>query len=291
MVRTKVCAPVCELGEGPLWRRESNEFLYLDIEKGRIYAFEYDTKLQSARLLLECGYRIGAAVLDENGDLVLLTERGVFLCPYGGSEKDFRLLWSVPMKEKERFNDAVADPKGRILAGTKREENCDGKLWIFESGRKPDILLEGLSISNGMGFSSDGSTFYHTDSGLKTIFLYNYDLNNGKIRDGEPFIILDSREGAVPDGMTVDSEDRILTAVWGGNAIRIYSPKGILEKNDKILPTQVSSVMLGGKNLRTLCITSASIGLGNRPEEGTIWIEPYAAPGKEEYRAKLKVGY
>lgn len=269
------------MGEGPLWRRESGEFVFADIVNGLLYAA---TENGAVRVLLRCRYQLGAFLFDAAGDLILLTEAGVFACPYGGGEPDFRLLWQIPMIPGERFNDAICDSAGRILAGTKTEQDRDGTLWQFSPDQPPRRMLSGLKISNGMGFSDQGRTFYHTDSPERMIRRYHYDVNSGTLSDAFPLV--KAREDCVPDGMTVDAAGNLWTACWGGGRVDRYTPEGILAASYPIPAHQVSSVTIGGANLDTLLVTSAAIG-SNESEDGGIWMMRPGVKGVEEYRAQL----
>ncbi len=277
----KLELPPCALGEGPLWHRETGEFVFTDILSGTLFAC---TPKGAVRTLLRCGYQTGAFVFDARGSLLLLTEKGVFSCPYGGSETDFRLLWEIPMAADERFNDAICDPEGRVIAGTKTDRDEDGSLWLFEAGRQPRRLLDGLKISNGMGFSDGGRTFYHTDSGDRAIYRYEYDPARGAIANRRVFAALSGPDGAVPDGMTVDSQGNVWTACWGGGCIRRFSPSGGQTAELALPAAQVSSVAFGGDRLDTLLVTSAAVGTSGG-EEGGVWLLEPGAQGVEEYRA------
>lgn len=271
----------CALGEGALWHRETEEFVFTDILNGRLFACSVQGDV---RLLLQCRYQLGAFLFDTRGDLVLLTESGVFGCPYGGSEPDFHLLWSVPMVPGERFNDAVCDPAGRILAGTKTEENTDGSLWLFQSGHAPRKLLEGLKISNGMAFAGAGQILYHTDSGDRAIRRFRYDVARGTIAPDGIAVQLDSPDGAVPDGMTLDRDGNLWTACWGGCCVRCYTPEGHLQAQLDFPARQISSVAFGGTDGRQLLVTSAATGTDGGAEGG-IWLTEAPTAGAEDFRA------
>ena len=273
----------CQLGEGPLWHKETGEYVFTDILTGELFACKPDGQVRS---LLKCGYLTGAFLFDEVGDLLILTEKGVFHCPYGGSETDFRLLYRIPMAADERFNDAICDPKGRILAGTKTDRNLDGRLWVFEKGRGPRILLEDLQITNGMGFSDDGKTFYHTDSGKRTIFRYCYDVDDGSISEKAVFVTLIDDNGAVPDGMTVDAQGNVWTALWGGSGVRQYDPAGQLTNEIPLPANQTSSIIFGGEKLDGALVTSAAVGR-EAGEDGGIWLIGPGCTGVEEFRASV----
>lgn len=273
----------CALGEGALWHRETEEFIFTDIINGRLFTC---TPRGEVRLLLQCRYQLGAFLFDQNGDLLLFTEAGVFACPYGGSEKDFRLLWKLPMVPGERFNDAVCDPAGRILAGTKTETNTDGSLWLLQKDQPPCRLLTGLKISNGMAFADGGRIFYHTDSGDRAIRRYRYDLQQGTITPDGIVVQLDSPDGAVPDGMTLDARGNLWTACWDGGCVRGYTPEGEQIAQVDLPARQVSSVAFGGNGMHQILVTSAAVGTSGGAEGG-IWLTEAPAVGMEDFRALL----
>ncbi|WP_307873463.1 SMP-30/gluconolactonase/LRE family protein, partial [Burkholderia sp. Se-20378] len=43
------------------------------------------------------------------------------------------------------------------------------------------------ACANGMGWSPDGSTMYVTDSGRRTIFAYDFDVDAGRLSNARPF--------------------------------------------------------------------------------------------------------
>lgn len=289
--------PPCTLGEGPLWHSETEEFVFTDIVNGLLYAWSPETG--KCRTLLDCDCQLGAFLFDTLGNLILFTEKGVYSCPYGAQDKDWTLLFSVPMVPGERFNDAICDPKGRMIAGTKTEENLNGSLYLFETEKEPRLLMNGLMISNGMGFSSDSTAFYHTDSGRRSIYRYTYDAEAGTIihpfdsasvmtDKGGPFgeLIWEEthEDQAVPDGMTVDAQGHIWTAFWGRGCIGCIDPsnKSLLDVIS-FPATQISSLTFGGKNLSQLLVTSASVGTSGA-SEGQIYAISLNCTGREEYR-------
>lgn len=278
----KLNLPPCELGEGPLWHPQTNEFVFTDILKGTLFACDGQGNV---RTLLETPYQTGAFLFDRTGDLLVCTEKGVFHCTYGGGLEDFTLVYTIPMASDERFNDAICDPAGRILAGTKTDRNVEGGLWKLEEGKEPVRLLRDLQITNGMGFADGGKVFYHTDSGKRTIFRYDYDLESGTLSNGKPFVTLTDDNGAVPDGMTVDAQGNVWTALWGGSCIRQYSPEGELLQEIPMDASQVSSVIFGGEKLDTLLVTSAAVG-APEGENGGIWLLEPGCVGIPEHTAK-----
>jgi sugar lactone lactonase YvrE len=277
--------PDCLLGENPVWYRQTGEYLFTDILRGAIYAYSPKTGL--SRTVLETPYQTGAFLGTEDGSLIVFTERGVFAAEQ--SKNGFRLLeeplFTVPLIEGERFNDAIADSCGQMLSGSKRMDNTEGRLWRFSAGKAPEVLLEHLSISNGMGFSPDGRTFYHTDSVPSTITAYDYapdrPLENSRIA-------VRLEPNVDPDGMTVDEQGNLWFAVWGAGTLKCVSPQGEPICSIPLEAKQCSSLCFGGDRLTDLFVTSASIGGkdGESSLGGGCYLLKNAGTGKPEYPAK-----
>ncbi len=277
-------SPECILGENPLWFPYASLFLWTDIVKGSIYAYSDKTKI--VRTVLESDFQIGAFVIDSDHNLILLTEIGLIKAEYIG--ESFQLDWDslipVELKADERFNDAIVDCKGRILAGSKRESNTDGKLFCFETGKPHKILLEKLSISNGMGFTQDNKTFFHTDSGPRVVTAYTYNAKDASITN--PVLLYHPLDNAICDGMTVDKNDTIWTCCWGEGKILQLDLQGNSMMSIDIPAIQCSSLCFGGEDFGKMFATSATIGLHEHSlMDGKCYIIDIGVQGRPEYEA------
>src|SRR6185437_2218320 len=83
----------------------------------------------------------------------------------------------------------------------------------------PDLTVtkweSGLTCPNGIGWSPDNRTMYFTDSMVRTVWAYEYDFATGGLGERRVFARLDPSDG-VPDGLTVDREGYVWSAVWDG---------------------------------------------------------------------------
>ncbi len=248
------------LGESPFWNTRQKKLFWTDILSGEIFSFSPYTGKQT--LELSSGYQTGAFMFSEDDTLMLFTEQGVVALAkteVGYTMSNAHKLFTVPFINGERFNDAIADAKGRMLAGSMRKSHKEGKLYQFEMGKQPKVLLEGLGISNGMGFSPDQKTFYHTDSISRTVTAYDYNLLTGVITNPRIFFVLDRSYG-VPDGLTVNRNGQVWLACWGGSCVLLLSPQGEIIERIDTPALQTSSVCLGDEDFKTLYITSAFEG-------------------------------
>ena len=137
-----------------------------------------------------------------------------------------------------------------------------GVLYRLDADHSVHIMDRGFIIPNGIGWSSDNTRMYMTDSTRQSIYMYDFDAQAGTIDSRRTFVYTPDEQG-VPDGLTVDSEGYIWSARWGGSKVGRYDPDGNVERVISVPVPQPSSCVFGGKNLNELYITSASKGLSD----------------------------
>lgn len=232
--------PICRLGECPVWDEANNCFYWSDILLGKIFRFSLFS--EKVDLIYEAERQIGGLLLSEDSQLILFTNKDVRKLTLGTKREE--VVYQMNFENGERFNDAIADSAGRFWAGTMDATFSKGKLYRFESGKEPAVILENLEITNGMGFSGDDRTFYHTDSIPGTITKYEYNIQTGEIANGTLFFKMDEQDGC-PDGMEIDADDNVWTACWGGWQIMKLSSSGEILERIAIPAKQPSSLAFG----------------------------------------------
>ena len=265
------------VGEGPLWDPHRGVLYWTDIRTGRV--FKYDPGAGENEKIHH-GVNVGGIAVNRQGGLVFGTWEGVMLWR---SDADFQWVHHGPAYA---FNDCIAGPRGDFYGGAYWDDK-PGYLFRFEPDGRVETIAEGVGISNGMGFSSDLRTFYHTDSPLRTIFAYDHDPDTGALSNRREFVKLASTEG-IPDGMTVDADDHVWSAIWGGGCVVRFDPDGVEERRIHFPATQTSAPMFGGDDLTDLYVTTAYNGTGGPP--GGLEPEGYdfnAHRGGELYRVRL----
>lgn len=126
-------------------------------------------------------------------------------------------------------------------------------------------MVDSVTISNGIVWTSDAKTMYYIDTPTSKIMAYDYDINTGTISN-ERVAVEVSLEDGYPDGMTIDSEDMLWVGLWNGNAIAHFNPKtGELISKIKVPAHNITACAFGGENLDILYITTARIDM--TPEE------------------------
>ena len=257
---TSIHNPICHLGECPVWNVTEEVLYWTDIREKRLW--KYDPQSKVCSIAWQGEVMVGGFAFTPKNDIVLCSDKGVFLLARSGEDKGkMTLLFDLPHEGEGRFNDITTDPRGRIFAGTLSSKDQKGVLYRLEKGREPVVVLEGLGTSNGMTFSMDLKYFYHCDSRPATITRYDYDAETGNITN--PKIIYQGKreQGGAPDGITLDTQDHIWAACWGGwRVIRINPETGKIVREIPTPARQTSSVMFGGKDLNVLFMTSACQG-------------------------------
>ena len=242
-------------GEAPLWDASQQMLYWTDCIGRKFYA--YDWKSQKKEVLLD-NFEVNGCALDQSGGFTFTNNSGVWFWNKKGKPVS---VASTVGNVKLQLNDCIADPEGRLLAGScfydPSAEYPLGKLFCIQPNAEVRILDEGFHLANGLGFSRDGRTLYFTDSVARLIYAYAYDSTTGQVRDRRVFVRVDGSSG-LPDGLTVDAEGFVWSAEWYGNCITRYDPEGKLERRIPIPAKQTSSLTFGGPDLRDIFVTSAA---------------------------------
>ena len=238
-------------GEGPLWNPIDKKLYWVDIPNGQVY--RYDPSNSKHELYFQAPTGIGGFTIQPDGSLLcFLYNAGLAVLENG----HFRYLIDEMKEEQGRkFNDVIADPMGRVFAGTIENSSGKGRLYRLDLDGTFKPILDGIGISNGMGFTADKKKMYYTDSNEYRIDIFDYDIETGDLSNRKTFV--NTPEGGLPDGMTVDSKGNIWSARFGGSGVYKYSAAGILESKIDIPMRNTTSVIFGGVNYNEMYITSA----------------------------------
>jgi sugar lactone lactonase YvrE len=191
-----------------------------------------------------------------------------------------------------RMNDAACDPQGRFWAGSMAYDQRPGggRLLRCDPDGTVRVVLPGTDIANGLGWSPDGRTLYHADSGRRVVTAY--ELDGGELGPGRELV---RTEHGAPDGLTVDAEGALWVALHGAGEVRRYDPSGRTLSVWPLPVTQPTSVAIGGASGRRLFVTTSWEHLGPeqraaQPEAGRVFAADDAgvgAPPVRPYRGML----
>jgi sugar lactone lactonase YvrE len=204
-----------ELGEGARWDDRRDELLRVDLLAGRIYR---DMINDDGALIPVRSYQVprtvGAITPVHNDEgWMLAAEQGfTYLRPDG----TLRPIAEVA-PEDTRMNDAACDPQGRFWAGTVADDQRlrGGALYRLDHDGETELIMSGLTVSNGLGWSPDGRTMYLADSGPGVVYAFRFDAEPGTISANHVLIDVPKEVGS-PDGLTVDAAGDLWVAIYGG---------------------------------------------------------------------------
>jgi sugar lactone lactonase YvrE len=255
------------LGEGARWDARRSELLRVDILAGHVYRDRLDDDGAPVRVgTYRMPGTVGAiAPVDGDDGWLLAAGRGfVYLAPDGSQ----RPLAEVA-PAGTRMNDAACDPQGRFWAGTLAEDHHPGggALYRLDRTGRTELVLAGLTIANGLGWSPDGNTMYLVDSGPRLVHAFAFDGARGTISGRRVLATVAEGLGA-PDGMTVDADGDLWVAVYGAGRIHRYSPDGALRQVLAVPAKQTTSCAFAGPALRWLYVTTATEGWSDEQRRG-----------------------
>ncbi len=237
--------------ECPVWNPIDRMLYWSDIPNGFLY--RCNPINGQHELICEAGEQIGGLVVCEDGGIVLLLEEGRIKKWRNGATEV--ILGGISGETGHRFNDAIADPAGRIISGMMGDGKEDLRLYVIEPQGSVRALLHTVRQSNGMAFGERGRNFFHTDTVRGTITRFSYDAARGELGPVQQVIALDPASHH-PDGLAIDDRGHLWSAQWGhGCLICLIDGK---EAQRILLPTsKVSSVAFGGEDMGDMFITTA----------------------------------
>jgi len=194
----------CITGENPLWNQRDQRIYWEDIDSGRLFRADHRT------LEHECFYRgetVGGFTFQDDGSLLLFEADRIAVLDSNGKR---RVIAQGIDSDMRRFNDVIADPEGRVFAGTIGSTSENGGLYRVDLDGHVSALFKGTGCANGMGFTPDLSQFYWTCSTTRTIFVFDYVRETGALENRRVFYRAPAAEGSpgfVSHRLIVDVDD------------------------------------------------------------------------------------
>jgi gluconolactonase len=188
------------------------------------------------------------------------------------------------------FNDLTTDEAGRIYVGSlgsspfePEAERRDGYLHVIDLDGSSRVLAPGIKLTNGLGFSPDGTRLYHSDSRNGFVGVYGV-LPDGDVGPREVFARL---EPGIPDGLAVAEDGTVWVAMARGGAVVVLGPDG---SEVRRIPTvhMPTSVCFGGDDLRDLYVVSGPEGSG-RQDGGAVYRMRVDVPGLPVPPARISI--
>ncbi|MGN6221857.1 MAG: SMP-30/gluconolactonase/LRE family protein [Microbacterium sp.] len=268
-----VRGPVLRQAESPRWDARGDRLLWVDMGAGDLYIGHFSAGEIAVERKVHVGESVGfAAPLQNYGDgWICARERGIVHVSEAGH---VRVLQEEIADAGTQFNDGACDLSGTLWAGTQSHSRVpDAALFTVESDLAVRKRLEQVTVSNGLGFTPDGTRMYYIDT-LPRRALEVFDVENGELINRRTLARV---EGGNPDGLAVDNENGVWVAVWDAGEVRHFDAQGSLTRVVDVAATRPTAVCLAGN---TLVISTARLGLERpTPLDGGFFAIDVDVPG------------
>jgi gluconolactonase len=212
------------------------------------------------------GEQVSFAIPRQSGGIILGTVSGPVIREPNGKTSELPNIQSKDLnlnRNNLRWNDAKVSHDGDLWLGTMSytAEPNRAALYRYSIKHKQlETVLDKVTVSNGMDWSMDGNSFFYIDSAKRTIDKFDLNDERTQITNREVMWAVRDERFGIPDGMTIDVEDGLWVAFWGGSAVRRFDKSFRITHEIEVPTKNVTSCTFAGENLETLIITSASNG-------------------------------
>ena len=275
----------CEIGENPLWHPIEKRLYWCDIPNGRL--FRYDP-INNTHEQCYQGRTIGGFTIQADGALLLFMDKGTIAL--WREDRPIQVISQLVNEQSSRFNDVIADPRGRVFCGTMSSKQSKGSLYRLDVDGSIHRILQDIGCSNGMAFTLDRRGFYYTDSFAREIYLFDYNAEDGSIGNRRIFSRFDEADG-LPDGASLDADGRLWSAMWDGSCIVRFLPDGVIDKKIELPTRKTSSLTFGGDDYTNIYITTAGGDTkeADGPLSGALFRLSVERPGLPEFFSRILV--
>jgi len=190
-----------------------------------------------------------------------------------------KVLCEIPVNGV-RFNQCRVDKMGRLYFGTCMSEQTGesmdmhkriGCFYRFTMTEGLVMLKDNLGMGNGFVWNNMWTKMYFVDSYDMNIYEFDFDVKTGNISNQK--VLLDATnyvqmKKILLSGMTIDHEDHLYVALFGGSKIlKINTKTHKVDLEIKMNVPQITGCEFGGKGLDTLFVTSAGMGFYNQEQK------------------------
>ena len=283
------------LGEGITFSKKDQTLYWLDINNtSKLHKFNL---INQQKDIFEIPEIVTATTIKSENEIILVSNNGINL--FNINSKKFERILNIENKLLHtRSNDGASDVKGRLWFGT-MQNNFDkdgesipikeniGKLYRVDKDNIITIVEDNLGIPNTFVWSPDNKNFYFTDTLDGSIMKYDYDIETGNLSNKQFFAKFDR---GFPDGSTMDTDGCLWNCRWGGSCVVRYTPSGEVDQIIEMPVENITNCVFGGKDLKTLFITSANNPGKNQHElDGSLFSINLNYQGLEDHKSKIQL--
>jgi sugar lactone lactonase YvrE len=241
----------CGTGETPTWDDQAEALYFCDIPAGRLHRFHPASGEKTSWQLPEV---LGSLGLCRSGRILVCQKQKLMM--FDPATETLEGFARIAEPETNRLNDGKVGPDGCFWVGTINEGSDglpSGRLYRVTPAGEVEIKVEGLKNSNGLAWTADGRTMYHSDTRGPWIDCWDFDARTGAISNRRRFADVPNDEGR-PDGGALDMDGVYWSAGSGMGVINRFAPDGrLIEKVAMPVPNATMPCFAGDR----LFITSA----------------------------------
>ncbi len=270
--------------EGPVWD-PTRGLLFSDVVNGGVRALAENGEVS---VVVPKRRGVGGIAIHAD-DALILGGREIIAQPLSG-EPSHTLIPQNITDVSIGFNDLTTDTSGRVWVGSlgyrvfSGEPMRPGHLHVIDLDGTVRTVSDDVTLTNGLGFSPDGKTLYHSDSRRHTVRAYDVH-DDGTLSAWRPFAVL---EGQTPDGLAVAEDGSVYVAVADAGCVAVFAADGSPQPVIPVPLPMVTSVCFGGDSLADLYVVTGSRE-GPHENCGTVYRMPAPVPGLPVPLARLAI--
>lgn len=248
----------CLLGESPIWSTSEQALYWVDIRNPMIHRYAPDSG-EHRKWPVET--EIGSIGFAKDGKLIAGLRSGFARYDLDSNKPEALVDHEGNGRLNTcRLNDGKVDRAGRFWCGSMEDpgHSAIGSLFRLAADGTCDKVDDGIQVPNALCWSPDDKTMYFADSYQGCIWAHDFDLDSGAMTNRRVFAELPEDTGS-PDGATVDADGFVWNANMFGSRITRYAPDGSVDRVIDMPVPQVTSCALGGADMKTLFVTTASL--------------------------------
>lgn len=241
------------LAEGPVWDARNQTLYWVDIEAAKLYFHNFENHQQKSIALPS---KPGCIALHQNPKKLLIALSRSF-CLLDLTNENFDELGDqLPAQSAVVFNDGKIDCNGNLWIGSKALNEVDSIAALYRYDDKKNFIQKDdhFVVANGLDWNVENTKMFFTNA--PHIYVYDFNRKTSDLSNRQIFATIPQEKG-IPDGLCVDAENGVWSAHWMGSRITRYHPNGKIDFEIELPVPCPSSCFFGGKNLKTLFITTA----------------------------------
>lgn len=279
------------MGASPVWCARRRRLFWLDMLGPAVHGFDPATGDNRTWRMTD----IVTGLALTGTDRLLLATRSSFQALDLESGALTVVARSPHHSQNHRHNKGACDASGRFWSSNMSLEavSAVGNLLRLDEHGRVERMDSGLTLPNAVGWSPDNRTMYLTDSAVRIIYAYDFDLDAGTVANRRPLVRVPANLGR-PTGLAVDIDGFLWSVHADGARLTRYAPDGSVERVVGLPVPRANGCGFGGPDMRTLFIATSRDRLSFRrladaPLSGSLFA--YAAPvaglPANQYRGRI----